>query len=385
MRTRRIDCSLSRRMLWLAGAGALVLVPMVGTNVAAASPAPWTVYASPPSSHPCGAPVYPTITAAVAAAPSGGRVVVCPGSYSEDVVVSEPLTIQGFGATVDPGTADNSPYYTEIGNNAFTVLGPDVTIEGFTVEGASGDGILSAADHTSILDNKAIGNGTVVSSGTGIDLNGSSWSTVEGNTVEDNTGGGIVLTDDLGQPASYDIVTNNVSDNNPGGCGVILADHTGAGVFDNKVIGNQADGNGNVPPGSGAGVILASPVPDGAVYDNTIAANTLDGNGLGGVTLHAHYSGQNFAGNVVTANDIGTNNLGGAGSAAFANDYLDADTTGIYLGSPTALSITVEGNLIHNDQYGIFVAGPVTVTGANLNLFLAVPTRYTSIPTYPPL
>jgi parallel beta-helix repeat protein len=385
MRTRTATRSLLRRVAPLASGGALLLVPLVGANAANASPVPGTVYASAPSSRPCGAPDYSTISAAVAAAPSGGRVVVCPGTYSEDVVVDEPLTIQGFGATVDPGTAENSPYYAALGNNAFTVEAAGVTIEGLTVEGAGGDGILSVANDTTVRDDTAIGNGTVNSAGTGIDLNGSSWSTVEDNTVKDNTGGGIVLTDDLGQPASYDTVLGNDSEDNPDGCGVILADHSGAGVFDNKVIGNQADGNGNDPPGSGAGVILASPVPDGAVYDNTIAANTLEGNGLGGVTLHAHYDGQNFAGNVITANNIGTNNLGGSAAAVFANDYGDADTTGIYLGAPSALSITVEGNLVHNDQYGIFVAGPVTVNGANLNLFLVVPTPYASIPVYPPL
>ena len=36
------------------------------------------------------------------AAPAGATVVVCPGTYVEDVTVNKPLTIEGSGATVAP-------------------------------------------------------------------------------------------------------------------------------------------------------------------------------------------------------------------------------------------------------------------------------------------
>jgi parallel beta-helix repeat protein len=261
-------------LLAVATVGALSVVPLLGTDGAGALPLPHTVFVSATPTRACGAPLYTTISAAVAGVAPRGRVIVCRGSYSEDVVVTQPVKIVGSRATVDPGSATNSPLYGQAGSNAFTVMAADVTIQGFTVKGASGDGILTIADRSLIVGNTALDNGSGPNGGTGIDLNGSSWSTVSANTSKDNSGGGIYLTDDLGTPASHDKVTGNATDDNPGGCGVILADHTGVGVFDNKIIGNQSDDNGNDPAGSGAGVVLASPVPDGAVYDNLIEANS---------------------------------------------------------------------------------------------------------------
>ena len=336
----------------------------------------------------CDNPQYSTISAAVAAAQPGSTIDVCPGTYSEDVVVGEPLTIIGTDAVVNPGSATNSPFATLLGNNAFTVVAPNVTIQGFTVQDASGDGILVAGDQANINHITALDNG-----GTGVDLNGSSWSTVSNVVAEGNTGGGVYLTNDYGAlsrgaTASHDMVIDNVLDNNPGGCGVILADHLGTtvlgaqGIFDNTIVGNQVDNNGNDPAGIGAGIILASPVPGGAVYNNKILHNTIDGSGLAGITLHSHLLGQgDFSGNVLIGNDIGTNNLGGLASEAGGDDG-DASTSGIYLGSVDPLSVTIWGNVIHNDQDGIFTAGPVSVNGTFFNHYFGVADPFVSTPTY---
>ncbi len=382
MRGHRLGRYVMGPVLALVGGGALSIVPLFGSGAADASALPSTVFVSPPSARPCGAPSFTTITAGVEAVSAGGRVVVCRGSYGEDVVVTQPVTIVGYGAVVNPGSADNSPLFGPLGGNAFTVMAPNVTIEGFTVEGASGDGILSVANNSTFIHNTAINNGAGPNGGTGIDLNSSSWSTVSGNTLTGNVGGGIYLTDDLGTPASHDTVTGNLANGNLAGCGIILADHSAAGVFDNKIIGNQSNDNGNTPPGTGAGVVLASPVLGGAVYDNVIAANSISGNGLAGITLHSHLAGQgDFSGNVIVGNNIGTNNLGGTASETGGDDS-DANTSGVYVGSVDPLSITISGNIIHNDTDGIFTAGPVTTNGGNFNLFLAVLSSVVTTPVY---
>jgi parallel beta-helix repeat protein len=377
MRVRRIGRGLIAPLLGVAAGGALAIAPLAMSGPAGALPVghPKVVYVS--NGAPCGSPTFSTITEGVDEVAAGGTVNVCPGTYYEDVVVTKPMNILGQDASVDPDGATNSPFYGEAGNNAFTVLAQHVTIEGFYTEGATGDGILTAYNHTTVEDTTDEDNG-----GTGIDLNGSSWSTVEYNVMEDNEGGGVYLTDDLGTPASHDLVQDNDTSDNLGGCGIILADHSGAGVFDNTIEGNLADDNGNDPAGSGAGIVLASPIPDGAVYDNIMVDNSMSGNGLAGITLHSHIPGQgSFQGNVASFNFFGVNNVGGESSVENGDDS-DPYTTGIYVGSFDPLSISVTGNVFEGDQYGIFTAGPVFTSGVPFNSYDDVTTPYYNTPDY---
>jgi hypothetical protein len=61
---------------------------------------------------------YTTISAAIAAAPAGGVIDVCPGTYAEQVEISKPLTIRGVviagqpGATIVPPATGLSPLPT---------------------------------------------------------------------------------------------------------------------------------------------------------------------------------------------------------------------------------------------------------------------------------
>src|SRR3954469_15791138 len=51
--------------------------------------------------QPCRTTSFHSISAAVAAAPSGGKVIVCRGTYHEDVLISKALTLMGHHATID--------------------------------------------------------------------------------------------------------------------------------------------------------------------------------------------------------------------------------------------------------------------------------------------
>ena len=84
-------------------------------------------------------------------------------------------------------------------------------------------------------------------------------------------------------------------------------------------------------------------------------------------------AGQNFAGNVVLANNIGINNLLG--------DFADPDTTGVYVGSVGPVKVVVADNRIHNNQIGIFAAGKVSIIRSG-NVFLEVMTRLQRTPIY---
>lgn len=108
---------------------------------------------------------------------------------------------------------------------------------------------------------------------------------------------------------------------------------------------------------------------------NTVTGNVSDGNGHAGFDVHAHAPGMNLSGNVVTGNRIGVNNL--------RTSEGDSQTTGVYLGDASPLAITVEGNTISDDYYGIFSAGgPVTVRGAQHNRFQGVTSPFGSSPTF---
>lgn len=369
---------------------------VAGVAVAAAGVGPWlavgpaqaagaalSAYVSPSGSSSasgtsCARAGFSSIQAAIEATATGGTVTVCPGTYAESVTVDKRVNLAGKpGAVID---ATGQPYGVGVATSW-------VRVSGLTVENASaaddnpGDGIITAgfgpdgpvaADHVTIT-----GNTTTHNDGGGIDVNSSSYSTVTGNTANDN-GLGINLSNDLGSPATHDLISGNTANDNSGGCGIVLADHTGVGVYDNQIIHNTANNNGLGSPSApdasaGSGIILAGGPGDG-VHDNQIIANTFVGNGHGGVAIHAHVPGANYNGNSVIGNRIGTNNV--------RQDYADPYTTGIYIGAASPLSITIVGNSISQDHYGIFTAGPVTIFSTIANSYRSVTIPVGGTPTY---
>jgi hypothetical protein len=106
---------------------------------------------------------------------------------------------------------------------------------------------------------------------------GSSHSTVAGNISTGNSGG-ILLSDETG-PTEYDRIEGNVVSGNDSDCGITLAGHNPAaapsgvpapqvaGVYANSIVGDDITRNRTA--GQGAGVLLATALPGGAVYDNT--------------------------------------------------------------------------------------------------------------------
>jgi parallel beta-helix repeat protein len=370
------------RLLWIPAA--VVAAALVAVAPAAAHGRS-AVYVSPAGSAgasdtSCRTAGFDSIQAAIEAAPLGGKVVVCRGTYPGMVTVDRRVTLEGrHGATIDAtgdvyGIGVSASYSTVTGltvQNASPLNPPNQIADGIVTIGLGPNGPV-AADHVRIVRNVVTGN-----LGSGIDLNSTSYSVAIGNVAKEN-GVGVNVADDLGLPASHNRVVGNVANGNFGGCGIALADHSGAGVTDNLVLLNTANDNGLSTPtapdaSAGSGVILASAVPNAIVTGNTITLNRFSGNGHGGVVVHAHVPGADFSGNVVSYNLIGTNNV--------RDDENDVHTTGIYLGSASPQTITVTGNVIHDDYYGIFTSGPVTVTGGR-NHFFHVTEPFGSAPTF---
>jgi nitrous oxidase accessory protein NosD len=328
-----------------------------------------TVYVSPTGSSSgtdtsCQTAGYSDINAAIAAVGSGSTVVVCRGTYDTQAIVTKPLTLAGQpGAHIDakgqpPLKIGKIKLPGSIGIGVLATS--NVQVRGFNVTGAGFDAILVAlSSHVSVSSNVLMHNGDV-----GVDLNGTSWSRVSRNISEHNAGGGYLVADDVG-PTGHNVVAFNVASDNPGGCGVIVAGHSTAGVTDNLVEHNLLSYNGTLKSvGGGAGVVIATEVPGETVANNTVTGNVIWGNGLAGVTVHAHLPGQNLNGNRIIGNWIGVNNtigdtIGLSTSPTSTKNVAKPDTrtTGILVGSASRIHVEIVGNHIWSDHYGIFLEG----------------------------
>jgi Right handed beta helix region len=323
----------------------------------------------------CKTAKYRDINTAIGAVSAGGTVIVCAGTYDEQVVITKALTLVGRGATVSAKGQKPLKIGPETlpGSVGIGVLGTgDVRVSGFRVTGAGFDAILvGASSHVVVSGNYLWGNGDV-----GVDVNGSSYTEVLRNYSTRNEGGGFLVADDIG-PSRHNEVGWNTATRNPGGCGVIIAGHSTDGVRDNLVIDNSLSYNGTLKSsGGGAGVVIASEVPGETVANTIVEGNHIWGNGLSGVTVHAHEPNQDFNGTQIKGNWIGQNNTLGdpiglfASTAKNAKDLAvpDTRTTGIL--AATASSVTgtlIANNHISNNHFGVFLERLSTVKKANVS------------------
>ncbi len=373
-----------------------------------------TLYVSPTgkpgaADRNCGSAAHSTVQSAVDAASPGSTVVVCRGTYTEDVIVSKRLTLVGRHGAVIHGSSTANGNCDQVGPSGpgsapclagITIKSGHVAVEGLTVTGAIGEGILATGSlsghdisHVVVQDNRVVGNNIggippTTSSpypqcvevnqvpgdcGEGIHLMGVSGSLVSHNVVSGNQGG-VLLTDEFG-PTHGNVIEHNVITKNAFDCGVTAPGHNPnaldssgkrrpsvAGVYDNVIRNNRITDNGL--KGEGAGVLFANATAGTASYGNLVEFNYIAGNELSGVTMHAHtlMSGQfeDLSGNRILYNTIGENNTGGD---PLDGTTKDLSTTGILVFSGTVpVKVTIAHNRIRNDHYGIWlgVGGHVT-------------------------
>ena len=363
------------------------------------------------SGQSCPTASYSTIQSAVNAAAAGANVIVCPGTYHEQVVIQNPINLIGNSATIDeagvtPGLTLTIPGIGPLQIDAgVVVLSSQVSIRGFTVQNAFGEGILAAGlastlnkvtieGNEVVNDNKGgppastyfecqVNNQVPGDCGEGIHFINVAWSVIAGNHVSGNAGG-ILLTDETG-PTHDNLITGNIITGNLFDCGITAPGHnpnalssTGqrqpsvAGVYNNKIIGNVITGNGVL--GEGAGVLFANAQAGTASYNNVVEHNYIAGNELAGVTMHAHTLApgqfEDLSGNTVTDNVIGVNNTGGDPLDGSATDN---QTTGVLVFSGgTPIQTTIADNVIFGDEIGIWLSKPVSAAGLPSNSFFGV-------------
>jgi Protein of unknown function (DUF1565) len=420
----------SNRSIWLAGA---LLTPLlaVGAVVAHAGVASAdakslsgkTLYVSPSgnphnSGKSCRSAGFRTIQPAVDSAPAGGTVVVCSGIYHEQVVTFKPLSLIGQRATIDetgvkptlqvplPGLGTQTIFAAVI------IASSHVTVSGFTITNAQGEGVL-AAGVGAPLSGIVISSNAVVHNDLGFGVPPKSkyfqcaaagpipgdcgeavhfagnvaHSAIRDNFIAHNSGG-VLLSDDLG-PTHDNVVENNVVTGNVTDCGITVPGHNPAalnakgvprpavaGVYRNIIRSNVVTDNGL--KGEGAGVLFANASAGTASYDNLVEGNYIAGNELSGVTMHAHTirKGQfeDLNGNTIVGNVIGKNNTGGDPLDAPVSPK-DLATTGVLVFSGgTPVTVKIASNTIFDNSFGIWLSKPVKASGLGTNTFFNVTT-----------
>ncbi|HUY22039.1 MAG TPA: right-handed parallel beta-helix repeat-containing protein [Acidimicrobiales bacterium] len=268
----------------------------------------------------------------------------------------------------------------------------NVNIDTITVSGANDHGIL-AVDTTglTIQNSTVTGNGVAPTSGIaenkGIELAGTSNSTITGNTVTGNLAdGGIGIADDAASPgidpgapnpgtnspATNDVVTNNTVSGNYGGCGIVVASYNPSGVS-NITVGGASAGTANTLTGSPGqfgphgpvigGIVVAADAPGGNVANVTVQGNSVTGSGIPGVVVHSNAPAAGpLAADLVTGVKVLGNTISG-------NDWLATDgppqPAGIIVAAtavpppagPKLTATVVSGNTVTNEFYGVWVAG----------------------------
>ena len=192
---------------------------------------------------------YSSIQAAITAAGSGDTIIVCPGTYEENIVLNNKnITLQSR----DP-------------------LDPTVVAATIIDGGGSGHVVEFSGGDTSTLEGFTITNGNAYNGG-GIYIWGNSFPTISDNVITNNTaneaGGGIVLISLNGNATNYTTITGNTITSNTAGTyggGIDLWASNNVTIDNNSITGNTSNAYGG-------GIIVAhgssSTITGNTIHDN---------------------------------------------------------------------------------------------------------------------
>ena len=245
-----------------------------------------------------------TIGAAVSAAKANDRINVAAGQYSEQVMITKPLSLVGAGTDstfINAKGLSIGIYVDGLDNPGLS----GVLITGMTVMNANYEGILvTNASNVIISQNHVTANNQslnvsgetcpgipafetseAMDCGEGIHLMGVDHSEVS-NNVSDLNSGGILISDETAVTHDNLITGNSVHDN-AYACGITMASHPVSpqatsklpyGIFNNTIAGNNSSHNGHAGAG-GAGIGIFAPGPGNMNFGNRIIGNVLQNNG----------------------------------------------------------------------------------------------------------
>jgi hypothetical protein len=300
---------------------------------------------------------FPTINAAIAAAPPGSTINVSPGVYNEKVVINKPITLQG---TSEPGCLIDGSFLPA--GSGISILNnvQNVTIRRFTIRSHVGVNPNSSAgingnlsNHNLLVEHCTIVNNPNCS---GFYANGAvnnvklDFLTVAGHGVGAR---GIVIWNGL--KSNITITNCEVFGNNC--CGIELQDGTASAVtISNNDVHDNAD--------NGIGLTGLT----GSVGPNLISGNSVSNNGRFGIEVKLPNGGTTLSGNIVSRSIPIGDNRDIAGIAVFRRGWVAGNNN---VDIPTGVKVL--GNNVSgymqpstSDGFGIVIEGTNHAVQGNL-------------------
>jgi len=266
---------------------------------------------------------YPTISAAVAAVPPGSTVLVCPGTYGEQITISQPLTLEGVSSANSsdviiavPASGLNvitDSYGQTIATQVAVTAGP-VNISNITVDGTGAnvggyptflDGILYESGSSGTISRVTIRNLSDSGAATGIYAENSNPTeesvTIENSSFHDiDNSAVIVLTNS--PPTLNATVTGNTMESSInvqwlGPSGNLTGNVIRGGLIGIYLSISTANVSGNVVTDSSEFGIWA-PFQGGV----SATSNKISNSGTG---INFTQPGDTFTSNVITQSQVG--------------------------------------------------------------------------------
>ena len=322
---------------------------------------------------------YTKIQDAINSSKDGDIIYVYNGTYYENVVVNKSINLMGEDRNItiiDGGGV----------GDVISIIVNRVNVSGFTVKNSGGTVWPDYYAGIRILScNNSIVNNTITNNYFGLRLEFSNLSSINNNTIFNNSGNGI----DLDSSSNNSIIDNIISFNN--GAGIVLSFSSNNTIIDNVLYSNSGAGiglnfksNGNIMSKNDiSDNFIGIGISGGPVISNVITFNRISGHQIA-IDIHdfsmpsPEGGGSAFhfiSNNILWDNDIGIGLMTGDSGAIFGVNISSTDIynseVGIYFGcfgggisGTTITNCTIEDNQI--GIYMIQISGLNYITNNNL-------------------